>query len=219
VVRLETLRQNKGLQPARQLEAAQQMAAEPARWASALTWNGPYPTTDHIRRLGELLITLTGTGSAVRTAKQLGARVNILRYHRGDVRALIQDQMQTGKSADDAVEETLEFVRNWAQFKIPTALTAAEKLATDVLGRRNLTVSDTTIFAGALENLFLPPFTTVLEEYGLPAPTTLKLAPILGLAQAASLDDVLARLRLLHQAPSGLSRFEQEMLADTRRAL
>jgi hypothetical protein len=219
VVRIETLRQNKGLPPARQLKAAEQIAAEPGRWASALTWNGPYPTADHVRRLGELLITLTGTGSAVRTARQLGARVNMLRYQRGDVRALIQDQVQRGTPADDAVEETLEFVRNWAQFKIPTALTAAETLATDVLGRSNRTVSDTTIFAGALENLFLPPFTTVLEEYGLPAPTTLKLAPMLGLAGAVSLDDVLARLRLLQQAPSGLTRFEEEMLADTRRAL
>jgi hypothetical protein len=29
--------------------------------------------------------------------------------------------MRNGKTADDAVEKTLDFVRNWAQFKIPTA--------------------------------------------------------------------------------------------------
>jgi len=219
VVGIETLRRNKGVPPARQLKAAEQVAAEPRRWASALNWGSPYPTAADVRQLGELLITLTGTGRAVRSARQLGARVNILRYHGGNVKALIQNEMRNGKTADDAVEEILDFVRNWAQFKIPTALTAAEVIARDVLGRDNLDVSDTTVFAGALENLFLPPFTTVLEEYGLPASTTLKLAPLLGLARAAGLDDVLARLRDLPDAPARLGAFEREMLADTLQSL
>lgn len=219
VVNIETLRRNKGLSPARQLEAAQQIAADPGRWASALTWNGAYPATLHVRQLGELLITLTGKGNVVRTPKELGAKINMLRYHRGDIKALISEQTHQGTPADKAVEETLEFVRNWAQFKIPTALTAAGAIADDVLGRAGRTVNDTTLFAGALENLFLPPFATVLEEYGLPTPTTLKLAAALRLPQARSLDDVLASLRALKPPPGRLSPFEHEMLADTQRAL
>ena len=215
VVSIETLRQNKGLSAARQLQAAQQIAADPARWTSAFTWNGPYPTTPDVRKLGELLITLTGTGNVVRTPKELGAKINMLRYHRGDIRALIDEQVRKGTSSDNAVEETLEFVRNWAQFKIPTALTAAGALATDVLGRTGHTVSDPALFAGALENLFLPPFATVLEEYGLPTPTTLKLSSALRLAQAKSLDDVVTELRVLKPSSGILGPFEREMLADT----
>jgi hypothetical protein len=121
--------------------------------------------------------------------------------------------------ADDAVEDTLNFARNWAQFKIPTALTAAKTLAKEVLGRAGYTPSEIGVFAGELENMFMPPFTTVLEEYGLPTPTTLKLASMLELRRARSLDDVLARLRVIRVPPEVLGPFEREMLADTQNAL
>jgi hypothetical protein len=117
------------------------------------------------------------------------------------------------------VEDALDFARNWAQFKIPTALTAAGLLAEDVLGRMGRSTSNTTVFAGELENLFLPPFTTVLEEYGLPTSLTTKLSSILRLNQAQSLDDVLLQLRTLLVVPNTLGTFEQEMLSDTRQAL
>ena len=219
VVSIDTLRQNKGLAPARQLQAAERLAAEPTRWAAALNWRGAYPTTNQVKALGELLFSLTGSGKAVRTAAQLGARVNMLRFHRGNLRALTQQQIDRGIKVDDAVEDALDFARNWAQFKIPTALTAAGSLAADVLGRTGRRTSDTTVFAGDLENLFLPPFTTVLEEYGLPASLTVKLASALYLQRARSLDDVLVRLQILDIATATLGPFEREMLADTRRAL
>lgn len=218
VVSIETLRQNKGLSPERQLQAAQQIAANPSRWSSALTWNGPHPTVSQVRELGELLITLSGKGNVVRTPKELGFKINRLRHYRGDVRELIAEQVQNGTSVDKAVEETLKFVRNWAQFKIPTALTAAGTIADDVIGTTR-SANGTALFAGALENLFMPPFATVLEEYGLPTPTTLKLASALRLAQARSLDDVLSELRHLKPPPGRLGRFELEMLADTQNAL
>lgn len=219
LVSIETLRRNKGMPPARQVDAARQLAASPARWASAFTWKGPYPTSAHIKELAEILITLTGKDNAARTSAHLGARINILRHHHGDLRALITQETSKGTEPDKAVEDTLDFMRNWAQFKIPAALTAAEILAAEVLGRSGYTPSGTGVFAGELENLFMPPFTTVLEEYGLPAPTTLKLTSMLHLRQARSLDDVLARLRTIYVPPAVLSPFEQEMLADTQKAL
>lgn len=219
VVAMETLRRNKGLSPARQLQAARQLAAQPDRWASALDWNGSFPAASQVRALGELLFTLTGSSGTVRTANQLGARVNMLRFHGGDLHALVQQDVARGAEVDDAVEDALDFARNWAQFKIPTALTAAGALAADVLGRAGHRPVDTTVFAGELENMFLPPFATVLEEYGLPAPLTLKLAETLRLRQADSLDDVLARLRDLAGPPVSLGSFEREMLADTQQAL
>jgi DEAD/DEAH box helicase len=219
VVSIDTLRHNKGLAPERQLQAAKQLAAEPARLAAALNWRGAYPTSDQVKDLGGLLFTLTGGHGAVRTAAQLSARVNMLRFHRGDLRALVRQQIDRGAKVDDAVEDELDFARNWAQFKIPTALAGASVLAADVLGKTGRSISDTTIFAGALENLFLPPFTTVLEEYGLPTSLTVKLSFALHLEQARSLDDILARVQSLAVLPATLGPFEQEMLADTRRAL
>jgi hypothetical protein len=156
----------------------------------------------------------------VKTAAQLGARVNILRRQRGNVRALAEDQIESrGVMPDIAVEDALDFQRNWAQFRIPAALTALGNLADDVLSKAGRPHSDTRVFAGALENLFLPPYVTVLEEYGLPTQVGLKLEPILRLQDASGLDDVLSTLRRIDASGHDLTPFEREMLDDTQAGL
>jgi hypothetical protein len=131
---------------------------------------------------------------------------------------MVAEEINRGIDPDVAVEDALDFVRNWAQFKIPRALTAVGSLARDVLHATGTQTADTTVFAGQLENLFLPPYTSVLEEYGLPTPVTMKLEGALRLNDAENLDDVLARLRDL-QPQVRLGSFELEMLADTQKAL
>ena len=125
LVSIEALRRSKGTPPARQLDAARQLASAPGHWASAFRWNGSYPTAAQVRQLAELLVTLTGTDQAAKTSKQLGGRVNMLRHHQGDLRALIYEETSKGTAADTAVEDLLNFARNWAQFKIPAALTTS----------------------------------------------------------------------------------------------
>jgi hypothetical protein len=218
LVRIATLRKNVGLSPARQLEAARQLANEPRRFSRALAWSGSYPTANQVRELGTVLFTLTGSSGTVRTAAQLGTRVNIMRHHGGDLRGMVADQVARGAEPDEAIEDALDFARNWAQFKIPRALTAISALAGDVLSRSGSSLADTSVFAGELENMFLPPYATVLEEYGLPVPVTLKLVGELQLNRANGLDDVLARLRQIG-SPAGLGAFEREMLADTQQSL
>jgi hypothetical protein len=145
----------------------------------------------------------------------------MMRANRGNVRALIESQLDSGfiHDPDEAVEDTLDFVRNWAQFKIPTALTTLGNLASEVLGRVGQSSSDASVFAGQLENLFLPPFASVLEEYGLPVALTMKISLELGLQRAQSLDDVLTRLRSMPFPPAVLSPFEREMFDDARNDL
>jgi hypothetical protein len=199
------------------LNAAKSLSEAPARWSNALTWNGAYPSTQQVRTLQEILFALTGAGTAVKTPAQLGARLNMLRFSRGNARALVDNQLQNfHNDPDEAVEDTLEFIRNWAQFKIPTALTTLGSLAADVLGQTGMSITDPTVFAGELENLFLPPFAAVLEEYGLPVALTTKIEDQLDLRHAQTLDDVLGRLRAMPSAPADLSPFEREMFDDSR---
>lgn len=220
LIDVQTLRSNVGVSPALQLKAAEQLDDDPRRWAAALDWNGAFPTAAQVRDLAEVMFTLTGSSSAARTPAQLGARLNMLRFQKGDVVALAREDIQRrGTPVDDAVEDAFDFARNYAQFKIPSALTTAGTLARDVLpdGSR---VADTSVFAGQVENMFLPPFVTVLEEYGLPAPVTLKLAGPLRLDTGGNLDALLARLRALVPGPAlRLGAFEDEMLRDTQQAL
>jgi len=216
----ETLRGNRGVSLDRQLAAAKSISEHPAVSSRALIWRGAYPTTQQVRALQDLLFTLTGTGAAVRTSSQLGARINTLRFNRGNVRALVDGQLENyTDDPNQAVEDTLEFIRNWAQFKIPTALTALTSIAEDVLGKEGQSISNTTVFAGELENLFLSPFVSVLEEYGLPVALTNKIEAQLDLRRAQTLDDVLDRLRAMPSAPTFLSPFEREMFDDAREDL
>ena len=214
-----TLRANKGVSLDRQMRAAEMLNENRYQWYRALNWGGAYPSVSQVRDLGHILFALTGSGPAVKTPAQLGARINILRYNRGNIRALVENQLQRSHdNPDDAVEDTLDFLRNWAQFKIPTALTTLGSLASDVLGLTGVSISDPSVFAGELENLFLSPFVSVLEEYGLPIPLTMKLEPWLDLYRAQTLDDVLDRLRAMPM-PRHLSPFEREMFDDSRAAL
>lgn len=216
LVTLDTLRANTGVSPAKQMDVARMLAGQQARWRGTLAWRGAYPTTEQVKDLAELLFSLTGGDNGVRTARQLGARINMLRFRRGDLNALAAEDIRRGTGVDDAVESALDFARNWAQFKIPTALTAVAAVARDVLGTN--VPSNPSVFAGELENLFLPPFTTVLEEYGLPTHTARKLQAQLQPERARGLDDVLIRLRSAR--PTGaFTPFEREMLTDTQQSL
>jgi hypothetical protein len=94
-------------------------------------------------------------------------RINLLRRYRGDLRPLIREDIAYGKTVDQAIDDNLNFVRNYAQFQVPTALSAAETIGRDVLGA-GAAVTRTGAFTGELENLFQSPYTTVLEEFGLP---------------------------------------------------
>jgi hypothetical protein len=216
LVDVDTLRANKGVSLDRQMQAAEALTSQPVTWSRVLTWNGPFPTAQQVNQASEVLFGLTGAGNGVRMARQLGARINILRFHRGNVKALVANQIESfGSEPNEAVEDTLDFVRNWAQFKIPTALTTLGNLALDILSRHGRTSTDPAVFAGQIESLFLSPFAAVLEEYGLPVSLTTKIESDLQLARARTLDDVLERLRSMRR-PGNLSPFEREMFDDAR---
>lgn len=80
-------------------------------------------------------------------------------------------------------------------------------------------VSNPLAFVAQLENMFMPPFVVMLEEYGLPTSTTMKIKDQLELDTAESLDEVLDRLREVRQVPQSMGPFEREMLVDTIRTI
>ncbi|MGL5827567.1 MAG: DEAD/DEAH box helicase [Nocardioides sp.] len=217
-VRVETLRANRGVKLDAQIQAARTMAAAHRRYRDALHWNGSYPTTAQVHSVSELMVEMLGKSGVVTSARQLGTRINLLRRHRGDLQPLIAADIAYGKTVDKAIDDNLNFVRNYAQFQVPTALAAAETIGRDVLGAA-AGVSSTAAFAGELENLFQSPYTTVLEEFGLPNAVVRKLSRQLELDHADGLDDVLARLRRVDATASGLHPFEVEMLKDTQASL
>lgn len=228
VVPVETLRASKGVSPARQLDVADMLHRTAHGYRRALGWR-TQPTNAEVNQLAELVyeIARPAPGSrseTVLSAAQLGRHLNVLRRHHGSIATFAADELSQEyqgkprhKSADDAVEYVLDFVRNWAQYHVPRALATVERLAVERYGRD--AVANLGGYASRVEALFQPPLATVLEEYGLPLPLTLKLDRFLRLDSVRDLDTLLARLREVPPNQPDLSPFEREMLHDTLAAL
>ncbi len=214
----DTLRANRGVNLQAQLDAAEVLQTDPRRWREAFDWKGSLPTSYQVREIGRLLFPMIGNSNAARSAEQLGARLNILRRFEGDIQRLVANDVADGKQVDDAMDDNLDFIRNHAQFLIPSNLAAAAAIAADVIGDGE-PLANPAAFAGELENLFQAPYATVLEEYGIPIPLTRKLRRVLSLDTADGLDQVLARVAALSATTLDLHSFEADMLADTQATL
>jgi hypothetical protein len=117
--------------------------------------------------------------------------------------------------ADEAVEDVLDFIREWPSHQFPRLLMVLQAITEDVFGRYNLRAGNYKHYASAVEALFRPPMLTTLEEYGLPAPLAARLQRFIPLdATTDQIDEVLNRLRGMPRI-TGISRFEEEMLRDT----
>ena len=120
-----------------------------------------------------------------------------------------------GTKADEAVENVLDFIREWPSHRFPRLLMTLQAVTEDVFTRYGLQAGNYKLYASAVETLFRPPMLTTLEEYGLPAPLSARLDRFIPLnLSAGQIDDVLDRLRSMPRV-AGLSSFEEEMLRDT----
>ena len=76
---------------------------------------------------------------------------------------------------------------------------------------------DYSVYAGQVENLFLEPEITALEEYGIPIQVSVKLRDRLVLGKG--LDQAIASVAGLSLDGGELSLFETRMLEDARTAI
>jgi hypothetical protein len=217
VLSLETLRGNVGVDPSAQLAVAREIAADPSAWRSALSWSG-LPTSGQVKAVTDLFwkhfkCTRLGSGSA-KTAKQLAYLINRLRGQ-PRVRDIIAEQHEWSNDWDAAVQQTLDFLRLWANFHYPRLLRALNRIQKEVLGRAGIRPGEYDYFASQVENVFLDAAVVALDEYGIPLELARKierhvLAP-------GDLDATLERLRVLDAAAiGGLSRFEVELIRDAQ---
>lgn len=127
---------------------------------------------------------------------------------------MINKQIESGKSADDAVENVLAFLRSWASFSYPKYLMAVSDIADVVLLRRGMHGCNYVSFAASIEHLFQPTTFASLEEYGLPSEISTELMDKRLFQKTDDLDVVIKALRNtdLDRFASGL--FERRVLED-----
>ena len=126
---------------------------------------------------------------------------------------LIEQALTEESSPDEAVEDVLEFTRNWAGFHFPRMLMALERIQRRVMSDKGLRLGSYSFYAASVESLFLPSSVAALEEYGIPLQIALKLGEVLDLN--LPLDDVLAALQSVDLTRVPLDEFELELIAQT----
>lgn len=219
---METIRANAHVDPQLQIDLARYIRLHARELHPSLSWRGD-PSNDQIYRTCDLLFdTLLATAGrdVVRNARQLAFLLIQLRQL--GAAGFIQAQ---ARSADprapadpsDRVESALDFLRNWASFNFPRALTALERIQAEVFGRLSLSVGSYAAFAVRVENLMLPPALAALDEYGLPLQLVARLEPLL--PGSSDLDAVLLALRSLDVRRLRLSPFEISLIKEVQRTL
>ena len=215
---LATLKANSGVDPGRQIALAEELDASPEHYSSLLAWSWN-PGWEELKTACDLiwrfLVGGGGMQAGVASGAQLAFKLQRL-ASMGPSAALIRSLGQD-RDPDDAVEEALDFVRQWAGFRFPRLLGALDLIQREVLGARGLRTGDYRAWAVRVENLFLQPPLIALDEYGIPPQVAQKIEQWLRPRQ--TLDEVLDGLKELRVDVLGLTPFEEDLIRDTQQSL
>ncbi len=213
VLPVEEVRGSPGVDPGEQVALARALRGMSDSQLRELSWTG-LPTGPQLRLVCRLIWDELGgkrsRTSYVRTSPQLYYR--LIRLNFDGLSSMLSDAVAENEDADEAVEEVLEFARNWAGFNFPRLLMALDRIQRVVLNDRGLPPGAYGFYASSVEALFQPRSAVALEEYGIPLQVALQLEGHLDLSNP--LDDVLAEVRVLDVGVLPLTDFEKLLVAD-----
>ena len=213
VLSLDTLRSNVGIEPQQQLNLAMDLARHKEN-VEALSWTG-LPTYAQLEFLCVVVwnyFVQSGKVGGTTSGKQLAYKVNQLRSN--TLRQLIQAELAGSGSPDDAVEDVLDFVRQWPQYRFGRLAMAANRIQNEIALRSGVKPADYTYFVGQVENLFSDPVLSALDEYGIPFPLAKRLEEYL--STDGDLDAALDKLRNLDTSGLNITPFEKSLLDDAK---
>lgn len=133
------------------------------------------------------------------------------------IKEIISKEIDQRKEPDEAVENTLSFIRQWAQFHFPRLAMAVCRIQNAVAERLGVAQADYSYFCGQVESLFTDSALVALDEYGLPLPLAEKLENMLN--SKGSLDTALHNLSILNSEKLDLTAFEKRILEDVKKSI
>ncbi|KVV25452.1 hypothetical protein WK79_10985 [Burkholderia ubonensis] len=215
---LELLKENSGIDPSAQLDVANEILRSFPVAHSMLSWRG-YPSIDQWRWTCELIWKhftngrfRNGVASGAQLAFLLSKTLQAKRFE--DAVALFQ---KDGTDIDEAIELTLDFQRQWAEFRAPNLLSALNRIQRHIFQRYNLQPGNYDAYISHIENLGRSPVVNALDEYGLPTQIGQVVWERLGSPE--TLDEALARLRGSRGLFPGLTLFENLLVTEVRATL
>lgn len=213
ILSLDTIRANKHVDPFDQLELAKSIESNPRYYSGNLAWSGE-PTWDQLLFLCIVIFEyfVKHGVSGIWTGKQLAFKVNELRFAK-NFKEIFEKQIantEFNPTVDDAIENSLEFMRQWATFHFPKYVGAVDQIQREILQRHGLPCGDFSVLAFRTENLYLPPVVVALDEYGLPMQIGRKIRALDH--PEMNVDGGLEVLRRMDGANIGLTDVEVEFL-------
>jgi len=211
---VSVLRESRGVDPRALLSLAQAIRAHAREWWPLLNWNR-MPSGNQLKLICQLIWDYLMPDKRMRagvvSGPQLAFRIEGLR-HQGSAAGLIRNAILGEDDPNDAVENTIEFLRYWANFNFPKYLLAVDRVQRSVFKKMGRASGNYEYFGGQIENWFLDPAIMALDEYGIPIQVGEKIQTLLD--PRGSLDIALARLRTINFDAIALSPFERELVTD-----
>lgn len=180
-VPIDILRANAGIDPQRQIDLAREVRRTVHLIGHKLSWR-QWPRYENLllccQLITRFLLPLRGRNNGVSSAQQLAYRINLARGAGGDIRELVNQELARNSETptpDEAVENTLEFIRYWPEFAFPRLLMTVQSIVNPILFEAGFEECDYSAYAASAKSLFMPRFVTDAEEYGLPSQLAMKL--------------------------------------------
>lgn len=203
--------------PELQIAAARRMLEAPEYWIRQFSWTSSYPKWPQLAAINELIWETMG-GKFVRGSVYTPGQLTKFTFDliRRDLKRMISEFKSEAGTADEGVQRTNSFLRNWATFHFPKFLILAGDIAQEVVAK-GVELSNYTAFALSVERLFYDAGIVALDEYGIPLPLAAKLES--RLAADNSIDGTLEKLRNLNIDGLNLHQFERGLIRVARESL
>jgi superfamily II DNA/RNA helicase len=219
ILSYNTIRANNGVEPAKQISLAREIADNLNSYSANLAWRS-YPTSSQVKFICDIMWRFFDgrrlARGSVLSAKQLAFLIERLRAG-SNAHDLIVSGIDYESDVDVAIQKVLDFLRLWAEFHFPRLLRVINRIQAEVLTRSGRHAGDYEYFANQVENLFLDHTMLALEEYGIPLEVSRKL--VRQLRPEGDLDSVLERLRELDATVLPLTDFEKQLIVDAQESL
>lgn len=199
VLTAATLIENRHIPIERQVEVAETIIRDLPHSSKLLGWRG-IPEPNQVNYLCELVYSLEGGNLmdyGVSSSSQLAWHINELRTQK-NLPAYLRDAVANRRqeqTPSEAINLRLKFIRNMMCFRLPRDVMAINKIQADVLAKKDIEFGDFSFFAEQLENMFLDPLFTALDEYGIPTQISTQIKSLI--LPSEHLNDLLAKLRAL----------------------
>ncbi len=230
---IETLRQNKGVDPFAQIDVAKSMLNSERANTRLYSWKG-IPNRDQLSNICEIVFDCFLKGQprdGVHTARQLNFMLRTIEYHFSDgfrqgIEYLLANQgnQSEPKTETELVEEWLLFIRRWTDYLFPKYLAAIDRIQRVILPKQHIIPGDYSAYKTMVKSCFMHPAVMKLEEYGFPAPTTKRLVDYArinrhGPDPTSSLDDMFRWIQEIKVDERVVSPIEIEIIEHAREGL